>query len=230
MNDALTYQRIGAYGGTFDPIHNGHIEVARFISELFRLDLLLLIVAASPPHKDPGSISSAYHRFAMAALATLDLPRVRVSLLELEQHARPYTFETVGALRRTYGDESAIFFVIGSDSFDELHKWKEPGRILDNSNIIVAARPGYQIAGSELPGQIASAQIVDLRGAAFGNWAPDRRARGGIYLTDRVAVDVSSSEIRHKVACHQSIEGLMPGAVTEYINKYGLYQDADKGK
>jgi nicotinate-nucleotide adenylyltransferase len=190
------------------------------------LDTLLLVLADSPPHKDPGSISSAYHRYTMAAIATVSFPRICVSAIELENQNKRYTFETVDTLRRTYGDEAAIFFIIGSDSFDDLHKWKEPERILDNCNIVVAARPGYEIAGEALASKaLTASQIDDLRGASARKPLRIEPGRGRVYLTDLASVDVSSSGIRRRVGQGLSIEGLAPGAVIDYIGKYGLYKE-----
>ncbi|HEY6332215.1 MAG TPA: nicotinate-nucleotide adenylyltransferase [Blastocatellia bacterium] len=221
---------MGVYGGTFDPIHDGHIEVARSILRRFKLDTLLLVLAACPPHKDPESISSAYHRYAMAAMASIDVEGIDVSAVELEHSDRPYTFETVGTLRRIYGEEAAIFLVLGSDSFEDLHKWKEPVRILEGSSIIVAARPGYEITeqAATIGGRDLRGHIEDLRGAAVYNGSgAETPQRGRIYLTDLVAVDISSTDIRERVSRGMSIEGMVPAAVAHYIRKYDLYREAN---
>jgi nicotinate-nucleotide adenylyltransferase len=230
VTDALTKRRIGVYGGTFDPIHDGHIEVARSILRRFNLDTLLLVLAACPPHKDPGSISMAYHRYAMAAMASLDVEGISVSSLELEHSDRPYTFETMGTLRCMHGEEAAIFLILGSDSFEDLHKWREPERILESCSIIVAARPGYEITelAAMLGGKDLHRYIEDLRGVG----ADDRRGaetprRGAIYLTDLVEVDISSTDIRERVSRGMSIEGMVPVSVERYIRKYGLYRGAN---
>src|SRR5215467_4946412 len=141
-------RRIGAYGGTFDPIHRGHIEVAQAVLEKFEIDELFIIPAARPPHKDPRDLSGSHHRFAMAAIATLPIRKVRVSEIEIDTPARPYTFETVGRLRSYYGSGAELYFIIGSDSFEELHTWRRPDLILSNCNLIVAARPGYEISAA----------------------------------------------------------------------------------
>src|SRR5215216_1026405 len=117
--------RIGAYGGTFDPIHNGHAEIACAGTRNFRLDRLLIIPAHRPPHKSRSAISDAYHRFTMSVLATLDEPRAIVSMIELEEPARPYSFQTVERLRQVYGAQARLFFIIGADSFEEINTWRE---------------------------------------------------------------------------------------------------------
>lgn len=204
--------------------------MARSISEHFNLDTLLLVPAATPPHKDPGSISSAFDRYAMAVMATFGISRFRVSTIELENPGRPYTFETIAALRRMYGVETEIFFIVGSDSFDDLHKWKSPERILDNCSLIVAARPGYEISNATLAleSQALKPRIEDLRGAALaGGRAREACQPGRIYLTDMIAVDISSSVIRSRIKQGLPIDGMAPGVVIEYIEKYKLYTRAD---
>jgi|SRR5215471_9956985 len=238
--------RIGAYGGTFDPIHRGHVEVASAIVDKFEMDELLIIPAASPPHKDPRGLSSSHHRFAMAAIGTLPVPRVRVSAIEIDSPANPYTFETVARLRSLYGPTAELYFVIGSDSFEEMHTWRRPDLILSNSNLIVAARPGYGMSNPQLACLFAadlectsttrdnsqgtgaggwSARIIDLAGDRIPAAAPPAtRCAGSIFLTDYVRADISSTEIRHRAARNLDIRGMVPAGVADYISKYKLYQ------
>ena len=240
-------RRIGAYGGTFDPIHRGHIEVAQAVLEKFEIDELFIIPAARPPHKDPRDLSGSHHRFAMAAIATLPLLGVRVSALEIEAPAKPYTFETVWRLRSYYGSGAELYFIIGSDSFEELHTWRRPDLILSGCNLIVAARPGYEISSTAVDrlaamlayphGEpVATNQtkgergdlgrrvgIIDLRGSSGAGNTSERRASGLIFLTDYVRVDVSSTEIRRQAASNLDIEGVVPRGVADYIRKYELY-------
>lgn len=221
----MNERRIGAYGGTFDPLHNGHLEVARAVARNFALDQLLIIPAHRPPHKNSRSISNAYHRYAMAVLASLDEPRLRVSTMEIEAPDRPYTFETIERLRDVYGSRAVLFFVMGADSFEELNTWREPARILANANLIVAARPGYEVRASHLPAAFTS-NMIDLRGR------PDEAVelQGGeindsrVYLTDYVNMDISATEIRQKVRDGETIEGLVPPRVVDYVEKYELYR------
>lgn len=206
-------ERIGIYGGTFDPIHNGHLEVACAVVKNFQLDSLLIVPAARPPHKTHGSISDSYHRYAMAALATLELDRIIVSTIELESPDLPYTFQTLERLRACYGPRSQFFFVLGADSFEEFHAWRHPERVLELANLVIAARPGHAV--KRLDG------IIDLRGRA----GPiEAGPAGSIFLTEYVICPISATEIREKVRRRLSIDGLVPPAVANYIRKYGLYQ------
>jgi nicotinate-nucleotide adenylyltransferase len=217
----MTERRIGAYGGTFDPVHNGHIEVARAVARDFELDAVLLIPAHRPPHKDPRSISDAYHRYAMAVLASLDEPRVRVSTIELEAPDRPYSYETVERLKQAYESQTELFFIVGADSFEEINTWREPERILANANLIAVTRPRYEVRVSHLP-EPMRANLVDLRnGASLGRKEPGCCR---IYLTDCANNDVSSTEIRRRVRAGESIAELVPSLVAKYVEKYGLYR------
>lgn len=217
----MSERRIGAYGGTFDPVHSGHIEVARAVSREFELDRMLLIPAHRPPHKDALSISDAYHRYAMVVLATLDEPRISVSTIELESPDKPYSFETVERLKQSYGPEAELFFVVGADSFEEINTWREPVRLLASANLIAVTRPGYEVRTSHLP-EPMRASIVDLRGSI----ALDHGHRNGcrVYLTDCANNDVSSTEIRRRVRARESIADLAPARVARYVEKYGLYR------
>jgi nicotinate-nucleotide adenylyltransferase len=217
----MTERRIGAYGGTFDPVHNGHIEVARAVARDFELDAVLLIPAHRPPHKDPRSISDAYHRYAMAVLASLGEPRVRVSTIELEAPDRPYSYETVERLKQAYESQTEFFFIVGADSFEEINTWREPERILENANLIAVTRPRYEVRVSHLP-EPMRANIVDLRdGAPRGGKEPGCCR---IYLTDCANNDVSSTEIRRRIRAGESIAELVPSLVAKYVEKYRLYR------
>jgi nicotinate-nucleotide adenylyltransferase len=220
----LIERRIGAFGGTFDPIHNGHIRAAREVVRNFGLDRLLIIPAHRPPHKTRRAISDGYHRFAMAVLATLEEPTMVVSTLELEAPEMPYTIETIGRLREIYGEGAGLFLIMGADSFQEVDTWRESGRVLKSANWVVVARPGHDISIAHLSGDLRS-QIVDLRGGrkpAIGESSSARPA--STFLTDYVSEDLSSTEIRERVRNGQAITGLTPPLVAGYIEKYGLYK------
>ncbi|HKP14212.1 MAG TPA: nicotinate-nucleotide adenylyltransferase, partial [Blastocatellia bacterium] len=216
----MSERRIGVYGGTFDPIHRGHLEVARAVAGQFDLDEVLIVPAHRPPHKTAGTISDAYHRYAMTALATLDDARLKVSTVELEAPGRPYTFETMRRLREAFGPRACLFFVMGADSFEEINLWREPARILDSSNLVVISRPGHTLDASHLPARFA-ANLVDRRGDREA--AADDSA-GRVYLSDLVNFDISSTEIRRKVRDGEPFDDDVPPRVADYIRKYGLYR------
>ena len=224
MTERLS-ERIGIYGGTFDPVHNGHIEIARLVARNFSLDQILIVPTSRPPHKRHETISDAYHRYAMAVLATTDDPRLLVSTIELEAPDKPYTFQTVERLREQYGERAEFFFIMGADSFTELETWREPERLLASVHVIVAARPGEEIDISAVP-EYVKTRIVDLRGRR--GQAPSA-AEGGaerteIFLTDYVEMDVSSTQVRRMAGEGRSIKGMVPPAVAGYVEKYKLYR------
>ena len=221
---SLRAQRIGAYGGTFDPIHIGHVEIARAVVKNFALDELLVIPAFKPPHKPLQAISDSLHRYRMCALALQGEPRIRVSKMEIELPERPYTIDTIARLRSEYGVQADLFFVMGADSFAEITTWREYERLLGSTNIIVAARPGAEICAAHLPGAFR-ARIVDLRGKKEARPLQKNGAECFIYLTDYVHHDVSSTEIRRRVRQGLGIDELTEPGVVQYIEEHRLYRE-----
>ena len=216
-------QRIAVYGGTFDPIHNGHLRVAEAILKAFAMDRMLFVPAFVPPHKRDQQISSPFHRLAMLALATADQPQMFVSSIELEAPQRPYTIETLGRLKAELNDVQ-LFFVMGADSFRDVTMWREHERLLTEFDVIVATRPGYE-SDKNIASHLApkfQAACVDLRGGRFPS--PEHFAASHVYLTDYVAMDVSATAIRDAVEQHQPVEKFVSPAVAAYIEKYQLYR------
>ncbi len=220
--------RIAVYGGTFDPIHNGHLRVADAILKAFAMDRLLFVPAFVPPHKRGQRISSPFNRLAMLALATADQPLMLISTIELEAPQRPYTIETLGILQAEFPD-AGLFFVMGEDSFLDVTMWREHKRLLTEYDIVVATRPG--LGKEECEGNLAShlesdlqARCIDLRG---GRIPTDQQLdEPHIYLTDYVAVDVSATGIREAVEQGHAIDTMVPPPVADYIEKYQLYRKA----
>jgi len=219
-------QRIGVYGGTFDPLHDGHLRVAAAIIEAFALDQMLLVPAFVPPHKRTRAISSPYHRFAMLALATAQSEVMRLSTIELEAPERPWTVMTLSRLQQEY-PSAQLFFLMGADSFADITTWREYERLMNEYHIIVALRPGYEGAGAmdaHLSPQL-QARVVDLRGGRLPDEALFRQAH--TWLTDYVEVDVSSSEIREVAQQGRAVDNFVPPMVARYIEKYRLYQQSE---
>src|SRR5262245_32678633 len=152
-------RRAAIYGGTFDPVNNGHLKVARGVQKLFELDEVILIPACVPPHKRGAGITSAFHRFAMLALATERDERLAVSTAELDQPDRPYAVDTVARMREKLGSDCRLFFVTGADSWSEITTWREWQKLLTMCDHIVVTRPGY-----EMPSDEGRANVVDVRG------------------------------------------------------------------
>ena len=217
-------KRIAFYGGSFDPLHNGHLAIARALSEQFDLDEFVFIPAFHAPHKKDKKPTSAFHRFAMLCLATNDLPKIEVSRIELELPERPFTVETLERLKNELPN-AQIFFVMGADSWQDILTWREWETVLTMVNIIIVTRPDYEISFAHVTDEIR-ARIVDLR----GNFnAKTQRRKGakdlGIYFTDKVFVDVSATEIRQKIKENKDDwQKDVPDEVAKYIEKYELYK------
>ena len=199
----LEAKRIALYGGTFDPVHLGHLEVARRISELFEIDQVVFIPAQIAPHKIGRPVTEPIHRYAMLALATQDDPRLVISTFELEAPDRRYTVDTVAEFQRRLGPATELFFIMGADSWSEITTWRDWERLLTMTNHIVVTRPGYEVPPAP----------------------PGTGER--IFFTDAVMKDISATNIRRLASegRHGELEGLVPGPVANYIKKYGIYRD-----
>jgi|ERR1051325_1379326 nicotinate-nucleotide adenylyltransferase len=217
-------QRVALYGGTFDPVHTGHLEIARRVSELFEIEKLLFIPAQMAPHKIGRPVTEPIHRYAMLALATQNDPRLSISTFELDAPNRRYTVDTIEHFQRLFGDRSELFFIMGADSWSEITSWREWERLLTMTNHIVVTRPGYEPVTSHV-GAIAG-RVVDMRS--------NKRAVGrqGIFLTDVVMNDVSATNIRRLASegRTEKLKGLVPDQVLEYIRKYGIYRELNEAK
>lgn len=220
-------QRIALYGGTFDPIHLGHLEVARKISRLFELNELWFVLAQLAPHKLTRAVTSALHRYAMLTLATQDEQRFRISTYELDAPGRCYTVDTLAHFKSGLGDLADLYFVMGADSWTEIMSWRDSDRLLTLTNHIVVSRPGYEL-GIDHVGAGVAARIVDLRGLepAQAKAIIQREQGEKIFITDAVMTDVSATDIRRAVReAGSKLADMVPAPVAEYIRKYQLYRD-----
>jgi nicotinate-nucleotide adenylyltransferase len=199
-------KRIALYGGTFDPIHLGHLEIARKVSELFEIEKVLFVPAQVAPHKVRRPVTEPIHRYAMLALATQQDPRLLISTFELDAPDRRYTVDTVDHFQRTFGDASELFFIMGADSWSEIQTWREWKRLLTMVNHIVVTRPGYEFV------------------------PPPPGAR--VIFTDAVMKDISATAIRRFASEGRmdEVAKLVPEPVAEYIRKYEIYQDTNETK
>lgn len=218
-------KRIAIYGGTFDPVHSGHLEIARRVTQLFEIDEFLFVPARVAPHKFDREVSPALHRYAMLALATKAEPRLCISSFELDGPGRQYTVDTLSYFRSQFGESTNFFFVMGADSWGEITTWYEWRRLFTLTNLVVVTRPGYEISSRQVDADSA-ARVVDLRDAKKG--APGGAIEHGvqkIYITDAVMLDVSATDIRRAAADNSDeLNSLVPSEVAEYIRKYQLYR------
>jgi nicotinate-nucleotide adenylyltransferase len=220
-------RRLALYGGTFDPVHLGHLEVARAIAELFEIEKVLFVPAQVAPHKLGRPVTPPIHRYAMLALATEDDRRLAVSTFEIEAPNRHYTVDTLAHFIKIYGETSDLFFIMGADSWTEITTWREWRRVLTMVNHVVVTRPGY-ILDSQ---QEMSDRIVDVR----GDKTADRLEVGTdtrIYLTDIVMRDVSATHIRSLAAQKRfrELTQFVPVSVANYIEKYAIYQESNEAQ
>lgn len=221
---------IGVLGGTFDPIHNGHLHIATETQKIFGLSKIYFVVAQTPPHKCNDHISSPYHRFAMVSLALESFPNYLASTIELEQGASPFTIDTLRELcRRSNASPHSIFFLAGGDSFQYIQNWKDYEELLTTYNVIFIDRPDFRIGGGpfRLP-EVICERIEDLR--ALGRDAsPSSDVRTGlqkeskVYLMELGAPRLSSSELRRRYQMGRSSNQLVPRVVDHYLKKHRLY-------
>lgn len=218
---------LALFGGTFNPIHSGHIAVARAALRRYRLDAIHFIPAGRPPHKRDHQMAPYPHRFAMVALACAGRDRFIPSPLEAgADFSGRETFYSVDVVRHYRGQMrpgERLWFIVGADAFLDLPNWREPEALLDSCNFIVARRPGINLETLRRaipPHLLGAAAPAERRSASKSIALRDT----SVHLLDSVCVPVSSTEIRHRVARGRSIRGLVPAAVEDYICKSALYR------
>jgi nicotinate-nucleotide adenylyltransferase len=212
--------RLGILGGTFDPVHVGHLAMARAALAGARLERILMIPCNQPPHKDRPAITDPYLRLGMLALLVPEEPLLTVSTVELRRGGVSFTVDTLRELGELHPG-SDLFLVVGSDSFAEMTIWRANEEILSRAAVIVLLRPGIDEAA------LRSGLVPDLSSILRPAGAPwPERLEGNLPLAgivDMEPVDVSSTEIRRRVTAGSSIEGLVPPAVSEFIKRQELY-------
>jgi len=207
--------RRGFLGGTFDPIHCGHLDVASAAQHTLELALIEFLPAGTPPHRR-APLASAQDRLAMVQLAIADHDGWAMSDLDTLEPGRPaYTAETLDRLARTGLDTRSLFFVTGADAFRDIATWKEYPGLLDRCHFVAVSRPGC--AAPALPG-LLPALAGRMLEAPCG--IP---ARPSIFLVDAATAPVSSTDVRRRLTAGESIDGLVPGDVARYIRTHGLY-------
>ena len=212
--------RIAFYGGSFDPVHLGHITIAKRLTALFDLDEFVFIPAFHAPHKKRLAPTPALDRFAMLALATNNENNISISKMEIEVPNKPYTVETLTRLNELLPDEQ-LFFVMGADSWRDIRTWREWEKVLMLTNHIVVTRPGYEISTEHLTREIGEI-VVDVRGQ--GEVVVKPRSEKKIYITDAVNVDMAAVEIRKKIReADDSWHDDVTLEVAKYIEKYQIY-------
>ena len=216
-------KRIAFFGGTFDPVHNGHLKIARTLVEFFRLDRFYFLPAFHAPHKAERKPTSAYHRFAMLSIASESDPSIFVSAHELDRREPRYTVDTIPELGAEF-PESKLFFVMGADSWIDITTWKRWEDLLSITNHIVVARPGFEINVAHVTDGIRE-RIEDIRGADMSRVSDVERNEAAIYITDAVHFDTSSTMLREDLSDGELDRDTdIPIEVANYIEKYELYR------
>ncbi len=213
--------RTGIMGGTFDPIHVGHLDAAMAAQAALGLDEIWLVPAHVPPHRMAAPRASIRHRLAMVGLAAEGRPGLIASDLEARAPEPSYTSDTLARLAETGRQPWQIFFITGADAFVDIATWRDFPEILDRAHFVVVSRPGVPLAtlAGRLP-MLASRMVP--QGAATGAALEGRRSTA-VLLVDAPTTDVSSTDIRDRAAAGRSLAGLVPAAVERYIRQHGLY-------
>ncbi len=196
-------RRVGVMGGTYDPIHIGHLVTAEEASRQFDLNEVMFVPTGQPWMKADRPVSPAEDRYLMTVIATASNPRFSVSRLEIDRGGPTYTVDTLSLLRGKLEPETELFFITGADAMLEIFHWKDPEEVLALAHVIAATRPGYDIA-------------------RFEREAPSAHPR--VDVMDIPALSISSSDIRRRVAAGRPIRYLVPEGVEAYIEKVGLYR------
>ena len=195
-------------GGSFDPIHFGHLRAAETVKEEFNIDKVIFLPTGRPPHKSELGLNDMEHRYLMSVAATLPNPDFEVSRLELDREGTSYTVDTLTQIRKVCSPDIPIYFIIGADSLLEIDSWKDPQTLFSLCNFVALGRPGIDVAAAEKA-------LEDLK----------QRYDAKIYFLPDFAYAISSTDIRWRKKNNLSIRYLVPESVESYISKNGLYSD-----
>ncbi len=197
--------KLGIFGGTFDPIHNGHLVIAEHVRVTMGLERVLFIPAGQPWFKVNRTVTEARHRLEMVKLAVAPNPKFEVSDIEVRREGPTYTIDTLTELRETMGEGVEFFVILGTDALNELHRWRAPGEVLDMATIVGVARPEADVVDREA--------LESIRGGASEE----------IVLVDGPRVDISAVSVRQRMVDGLQVGGLIPQVVHSYIERHGLY-------
>ena len=201
-------RRVGVLGGTFDPVHYGHLVIAEEVYTALHLAEMVFVPAGQPPHKPGKFITDARHRLAMLELAIASNPHFTISLVDMDRPGPSYTIDTLRLLHEQWGAQTAIYFVIGGDSLEELLNWYEPARILEQlAHLVAVRRPGYNEAPEHL--EWLETRLPGIRSRLINVSAPQ--------------LDISATDLRTRIAEGRPIKYQTPEPVEQYILQHGLY-------
>lgn len=189
-------------GGTFDPIHNGHLVAASEVADRFALDEVVFVPTGAPWQKADVRVSPAEDRYLMTVIATASNPRFHVSRVDIDRGGPTYTVDTLRDLRAQYGPKAELFFITGADALEKILSWKDPQAMFELAHFIGVTRPGFELSAAHLPADTVS-------------------------LVQVPAMAISSTDCRARVAAGKPVWYLVPDGVVQYIAKRGLYRDGD---
>tara|TARA_B100000029_G_scaffold68114_1_gene60597 strand:+ start:337 stop:999 length:663 start_codon:yes stop_codon:yes gene_type:complete len=208
---------IAVLGGTFDPVHHGHLESARAIRDVLSVEEVRLIPSFQPPHRNPPE-SSAEHRLAMLRAAMVDLPNIAVDDREIRREGVSFTVDTLTSLRREVGLGVPIYFIMGMDAFCTLDEWYEWQEITELAHIVVLQRPGHEM-------QLSEDMVKWIKGRESANVEELQNNPGKrVCFLELEQISVSSTDIRRAFHCGEVPEAKLPRAVSSYIKSHDLYQ------
>lgn len=220
--------RIGLFGGTFNPIHLGHLKIIGEVRNAFSLDRVVLIPAAIPPHKPARDMARTEDRMTMVRLATAGCQGLAVSDVEIQREGISYSIDTVNHFQRTQSPETELFFIVGVDAFMEFDTWKAHDELLERMSFIVMTRP--DAGRSDLDGQREALGVFLHDRLSNGyHYDPAQKAfvhcrKQPLYILEVTPVDISSTLIRNRIRRGKPIADLVPGSVHDYILQRGLYR------
>jgi nicotinate-nucleotide adenylyltransferase len=204
-------RKIGIMGGTFNPIHYGHLVTAEEALIQFHLERVIFIPTGEPPHKTTGKIASPEDRYLMTVMATASNREFYVSRIEIDKKGKSYTIDTLRELKKIYGKDSELFFITGADAILEILTWKDTEEIITLCKFIAATRPGYNISKME-----------DLKKRLFNEKV--EMAEQCLFIMEIPALAISSTDIRNRIKSNRPIKYLLPESVSSYLLKNDLYK------
>jgi nicotinate-nucleotide adenylyltransferase len=193
-------RRLGVMGGTFDPIHNGHLVAASEVAHLFSLDEVVFVPTGQPWLKSEQKVTAAEDRYLMTVIATASNPRFSVSRVDIERSGPTYTIDTLRDVREVYPPDTELFFITGADALAQMLSWRDMDELFTLAHFIGCTRPGHQLSDPGLP-------------------------NGRVSLVEVPALAISSTECRQRVRSGEPIWYLVPDGIVQYINKRGLYRE-----
>lgn len=217
-------KKIGLFGGTFNPIHLGHLRSAEEIGESFQLDRVIFIPSSYPPHKKREGLLAAPLRAEMVRLAIADNPRFSSSEVELERSGKSYSIETLEHFRHHFGPATELYFLLGLDAFLEINTWRDYAGLFQLCHFVVMTRPGFEkkFGQEHLPVELVKDFCYDHQKMGYahvsGFW---------VYPREITALDISSTQIRENLRAGRSVRYLLPSSVEAFIHKHKLYRTED---